>query len=169
MPGRCVAGPFWAQAVNQKDYIYKSVSTNHFILGHAEVVERAGGCQPSKIVPRVVQPMSQVFVTTEGCNLMIPHMSWPTISVEISWLDSKWRMYVRMWVGVNKYVYTSGVGVLFQLCSTCTPVAGVPLLSRLCSTSGVGVPFRVGSLFCSTCVPLKSSSKIALSFQQSIL
>ena len=39
-PGRRVAGPFWAQAVNQKRQYYKSVFTNRFTLGHAEVVEK---------------------------------------------------------------------------------------------------------------------------------
>ena len=56
MPGRRVAGPFWAQAVNQKkNYIYKSVFKNRCTLGHAEVVEGIRKRQPCFFDHRIKQ------------------------------------------------------------------------------------------------------------------
>lgn len=56
--------------------VYKSFHLG--IFRPCRVVDRVGGCQPCFLFPRVVQPMSRVLVTTECCDRMIPHMSWPT-------------------------------------------------------------------------------------------
>ena len=62
----------------KRNNIYKSVFTNRFTLGHAEVVERARKCQPCFLVLCVFHPMPELFVATEGCDLLIPTVPWPT-------------------------------------------------------------------------------------------
>ena len=62
----------------KRDNIYKSVFTNRFTLGHAEVVARARKCQPCFFVLCVFHPMPKLFVATEGCDLLIPSVPWPT-------------------------------------------------------------------------------------------
>lgn len=63
----------------------------------AEGVERVRGCQPCFLVPCVIQPTSQAFATTEGSDLMIPHMSWPTcLSRSDDWIPSQNSLHPAM-------------------------------------------------------------------------
>ena len=49
----------------KESYIYKSVFTNRFTLGHAEVVEGVRKCQPWFFIPCAFQLVSQLFVATK--------------------------------------------------------------------------------------------------------
>ena len=83
-----MAGTFWTQAGNQKkfNYIYKFLT-----LGHACILKGVKKCQPCVFVPCAYQQVSQWFVTTESCDLMIPHMVWPTHpSRSDGWIPSQY-------------------------------------------------------------------------------
>ena len=86
-----MAGTFWTQAENQKRLNYISTSLT---LGHAEILDGVKKCQQCVFVPCAYQPVSQWFVTTKSCDMMIPHMVWPTyLSRSDGWIPSQYPTY----------------------------------------------------------------------------
>ena len=171
-----------------KKYIFRNLCLQIISFRPCRVVDRVGGCQPCFLVPRLVQPMSQVLVTTECCDLMIPHMSWPTyvtrflyaptdgchiakqVPMLLRFLIIVCMAHVCAYVGVYKYVCTSD---FWGGRSSCVPLV---LLRQVCQSCYSCVPllgwvpfvFELGSGFASL-VFQWDSWKIAVSVQQSIL
>ena len=69
------------------------ICKNRFTLGRADGVARIRQCQPCYLVLWVFQPMSPHLVTTDGCDLLIPHMSWLSYLSGYDWMDFKPTLY----------------------------------------------------------------------------
>ena len=73
----------------RKLYLQIGISKS-LVLSHAEVVQGVRKCQPCFIVPCALQPRPELLVATKSCDLLIPHMPWPTyLSSSDGWIPSQ--------------------------------------------------------------------------------